>query len=158
MVCYPKGYFNKKTLYKFYGMIKNLNFYDICEERRNELNLIVKYHHKYYSSQTCGPLTMTFFTADKLIYSAKHYGLHNAAELAYFYINMVDPELKFLEIYECANMQQDVKPMCLANFHYYDAYMIHLERLYNERFEDYTPEELWSRESIKLVRAREIEE
>lgn len=149
--------YKKETLVKFYNMIKSCDFSSIDVERRKELDHIIQYHIYYYRSRTYGTLSMSFFTADKLIASSRSYGLINPAEMAYFYINMVDPDLKFLEIYELANMKEDIKPMCFANFHYYDSFIIQLEKEYNDYFNVFEPEALWSRNSVKFVRAREYE-
>ena len=89
------------------------------------------------------------FAAERLTISYKTYGLLTKSEAAYFYINIIDPNLLFLEIYEAANMVQERRNFSFLNFGIYDQYLMYLEKMYNNYFLDYNPDDLWSREKIK---------
>ena len=89
------------------------------------------------------------YTAERLITSSRNYGLTNGDEKAYFYMKMVDPDFLFLEVYEAANMKDEIKDFSMKNFRIYDGVLIKLEKQFNELFMIYGPNDLWSRERIK---------
>lgn len=144
-----KYYANKDVILKFYRLLRLTSFRSISDERRKELDDIVEHYRYFFVSQTCGTFNLMTLVAERLITSYKNYGLQNDDEKAYFYIKIVDPNLMFLEVYEAANKKDEIKDLCLKNFHLHDKYIIYLERLLNNRFQDYDPDDLWSRESIK---------
>lgn len=142
-------YFRKDVILKFYQYIKMPNFESIDEQRRIELNTIINKYHYFFHNQTYGLLTLMTMVSEKLLTSYRNYGLLSKDELAYFYINMIDPTLQFLEVYESANKVPEIKEFCFKNFGICDKYLIELEKRYNLHFKDYTSEDLWSRETIK---------
>ena len=144
--------FNQKTIIKFYKNLKNINFSLIDEARKQELDYLLKLHEYYFCNNKEGTMIRAYFTSEKLLTSPKRFGLTNSAEIVYFYINIVDPKLRFLEIYECANTSDELKHNCLSEFQYYDKYLIVLERYYNMHFQIFGPNELWSKDSIKRTR------
>ena len=89
------------------------------------------------------------FTSERLTTSYKNFGLLNGDEVAYFFIKLVDPELLFLEVYESANKVQEIKDYCLCNFRIHDKFLIYLEKCYNIKFKEYSPDDLWARDAIK---------
>ena len=62
---------------------------------------------------------------------------------------MIDPDLLFLEAYESANTQDELKAFCFQNFGIYDPIMIKLEKEFNKKFLSLSDADLWSRERIK---------
>lgn len=64
-------------------------------------------------------------------------------------MKMVDPDFLFLEVYEAANMKDEIKDFSMKNFRIYDGVLIKLEKQFNELFMIYGPNDLWSRERIK---------
>lgn len=142
-------YFRKEVILKFYQYIGLPNFETIDERRRTELNEVINKYYYFFHNQTCGLLTLMTMVSERLMTSYKNYGLLSKDEIAYFYINMIDSTLRFLEVYESANMIPEIKEFCFKNFGIYDKYLIELEKRYNLHFMDYTSEDLWSRETIK---------
>ena len=142
-----------QSLIKFYKMIKNYNFDDITDERLEYLDKVVLKYKLYCTNRTFGYLSRAIFSAERMIVSGRTMGLLNEAEMLYFYINVVDPELKFLEASEVSSKIEDVKAICHENFYYYDGNLIKYERAYNRKFNIIDIDDLWSRNSIKLVRA-----
>lgn len=143
-----KSTIDLKTILKFYRIINFHGFDEITDERREELDEIVLKNKRFFISQaTCRQALMTFL-ASKMITSSKNYGLKNGAEQAYFFINVLDPELQVLAVYEAANTQEEIKDLNLKNFYIYDKFLIALEKSYNVRFQKYQEDELWSRENI----------
>lgn len=142
-------YFRKDVILKFYQYLGKIDFTTITPERRNELNKIVAKYNYYFHKNSIGFLTLMTFVAERLTTSYKTYGLLDKNEAAYFYINIIDPNLLFLEVYESANMIQEQKDYSFLNFGIYDKYLMYLEKVYNNYFLDYDPDDLWSREQIK---------
>jgi len=134
---------------KFYKTMKFTKFKMLNEERKQELDLVVNKWTFFFKENISGYLSLMVKVSEKLMTSAKSFGLMNGDETAYFYIKLIDPDLKMLEIYECSNTKDEIKSFCLKNFGFYDNFFIFLERCYNERFHEYTSDELWTRDSIK---------
>lgn len=118
-------------------------------ERRDFIDLYVQMWEPFFTNQSCGILTKMTFTAERMILSAKSFGLHNDDEKAYFYIKMIDPEFLMLEAYESANTKEELMHFCINNFGFYDKFLIGLEKKCNKRFNLIEIDELWSRERIK---------
>ena len=142
-------YSKKDTIIKFYKTLKFSNFLRISEEKREILDTIANNWRPFFVNQSIGMSSLMTFVAEKMITSSKNYGLTNGDEIAYFFIKIVDPDLLFLEVYESANKIDEIKELCMKNFRFHDKFLIYLERCYNKRFHEYTPDELWSREKIK---------
>lgn len=141
--------FKLDRILRFYKYLGKINFKSIDLNRKEELDRLVKKYYTLFHSQTIGLGTLMTMTAEKLTTSYKCYGLLNKEEAAYFYINIVDPNLLFLEAYESANRTFEVKQLCLDNFEIYDKYLILLEKEFNKYFMIYDKDELWSRDQIK---------
>jgi len=142
-------YFRKDVILRFYHYLGKVDFTSITSDRRKELDKIVAKHTYYFQTQSAGFLTLMTFVAERLTISYKTYGLLTKSEAAYFYINIIDPNLLFLEIYEAANMVQERRNYSFLNFGIYDQHLMYLEKMYNNYFLDYNPDDLWSREKIK---------
>ena len=76
-------------------------------------------------------------------------GLETGDEVAYFFIKLLDPTLLHLEAFESANLADEMKEFCFRTFRVFDKNMITLQKLYNARFREYAPEDLWDRQTIK---------
>jgi len=145
----PNYFFRKNSIIKFYHIININDFSSITEERQSELDEIVNTWKEHFISNSVGILTLMTYTSERLTTSSKKFGLNTKEELAYFYINIVDPVLLFLEIYESASKSDEIKNNCIKNFYFYDKFLIQLEKKYNDYFKKYNPEDLWSRELVK---------
>lgn len=144
-----KYIYNIKSIEKFYKLLNFIDFSSITLERKNEIDEIIYKSQDLFLLNTTGLLTLMTFVAEKLTTSYTNFGLQNKAEIAYFFISIIDPTLLFLEVYECANLESEIKEICFKNFHFYDKYLILLEKKYNDYFKIYLSNELWSRELIK---------
>lgn len=142
-------FFKKEVILNFYRSIGLTNFESIDDNRLKELDELVCLYRSTFTSNTVGLLSLMTYTAERLTVSYKTYGLRNSDEKAYFYMKVVDPNLQFLEVYESANMRDEVRDLCKLNFRIHDKYLIYLEKSYNNRFHEYDRDDLWSRESIK---------
>lgn len=152
-MAYPKDYYyNINSILKFYSTLRNIDFTTLSIERKKQLDESIAYHSYFFHSKCPVTKYLISFTAEKMTVSAKNHGAFTDTERAYFYMKMVDPTLKFLEIYESANLRAEMKMFCRDNFGFYDSYLIHLEKLYNDVFLEYTDDELWSRDSIRKIR------
>ena len=142
-------YFKMDVINNFYRNLSFTNFESIDEERLKELDKLVLIYRSLFTSQTVGLLSLMTYTAERLNASYRNYGLRNGDEKAYFYMKVVDPNLQFLEVYESANRVEDVKELCKLNFRIHDKFLIFLEKTYNNKFHEYDPDDLWTRDSIK---------
>jgi len=145
----PNYIFNKNSIIKFYKTLKFTNFETISPDRKEELEVIVNKWKNTFILNSVGLQTLMTYTAEKLTTSYKTYGLKNGDEIAYFYIKIVDPDFMFLEVYESSNFDDEICKYCMLNFHFYDKFLIHLEKAYNKYFKEFLPEDLWTRELIK---------
>ena len=143
------SYEKKETILKFYKIMRFTKFKKITPKRQLELDTIVRKWDYFFKSQAQGIFPLMTMVAERLITSSNKFGLTNGNEMAYFYVKLIDPTLKMLEIYECSNTKEEIKKYCMINFRFYDTFFIFLERCYNERFQEYKSDELWSRDSIK---------
>jgi len=142
----------KNILISFYRNLNFKGFKTITDERKKELDKIVlKWFSFLHSANVYDDRNLAFMSrvAWRLICDSQVFGLENGDEIAYFFVNIVDPDLIFLECYEAANFKEDLIKYCQINFHIYDAKMIIIERYYNLRFKIYNPDELWTLERIK---------
>lgn len=142
-------FFNKQVIIRFYQTLKYTGFKNLTSERIQEIDVLSDFYRPIFINNTTGLLTLMHYTAERLITSSKNYGLTNGDEIAYFYIKIVDPDFLFLEVYEAANMRDEIKDFSMKNFRIYDSVLIKLEKQFNDRFNVYGPDDLWSRERIK---------
>lgn len=143
------NYFNKTSILNFYKTLKFTDFVTITPERKEELDEIVNKNMAFFKNQTEGTLSLMTLLAERLTASYKRFGLLNGDEKAYFFIKVLDPTLQHLSVYEAANTVSQLKELCLKNLKIFDKYLIFLEKSYNEKFQEYEIEDLWSRDSIK---------
>ena len=124
---------------------KNLMFYGfktINEERKRYLDELVNIFASVLRKHTVKDTMIAIILW--LTYNSQEYGLLNGDEQAYFLINIVDPNLLFLEAHEVANTKDDEKLLCIKYFNIYDPILIKLERKYNTYFNIYDLDEIWS--------------
>ena len=62
---------------------------------------------------------------------------------------MLDPCLTILEIYESANTTKELKYLMEINLHFFDKYLLKLEKILNNTLHLYSSIDLWSREIIR---------
>ena len=144
--------FNTNSIKKFYSILKFTGFRNLSEERKEILDTYIAIHRDSFLENSCGPVSLACYTSEKLTTNPRKFSIENDDERVYVYIKILDPDFKFLEAYEMANLQDEVRAICLANFHYYDSNMVLFERKYNALFKEFLPEDLWARESLKRAR------
>lgn len=137
---------NCKKLFKLIGT--DLDFSTLSEERKEFLNeSINRFLEKVIKVDSICPMKILMIS-EKLVTSHKSvYGVMTPDELAYFVINSMDPELKFLEAYETAPDKLTLKRMCFINFGIYVPALIKIEKAYNDYYRLY--EDLCFRDSLK---------
>ena len=144
--------FNTNSIKKLYFILKFTGFRNLSKERKEILDRYIAIHRDNFLENSCGPVSLACYTAEKLTTNPKKFTIENDDERVYVYIKILDPDFKFLEAYEMANLQDEVRAICLLNFHYYDSNMVLFERKYNALFKEFSPEDLWTRESLKRAR------
>lgn len=144
--------FNPDAIKKFYSILKFTGFRKLTEDRKQILDTFIAKYRDNFLENSCGPLSLACYTAEKLTTNPKKFSIENDDERVYVYIKILDPDFKFLEAYEMANLKDEVREICFVNFHYYDPNMILFERRYNAIFQEFAPDDLWARESIKRAR------
>ena len=135
-----------KKLFNLIGT--DLDFSTLSEERIEFLNeSINRFLEKVIKVDTICPMKILMIS-EKLVTSHKSvYGVMTPDELAYFVINSMDPELKFLEAYETAPDKLTLKRICFINFGIYVPALIKIEKAYNDYYRLY--EDLCFRDSLK---------
>ncbi|MBE6156766.1 MAG: hypothetical protein E7161_03360 [Firmicutes bacterium] len=143
----------KNILISFYKNLHFKGFKTITDDRKKELDdIVLKWFSIFHNTDNINDDKNIGFmsrVAWRLICDSHYLGLNTGDEIAYFFVNIVDPELIFLECYEAANSKEELLKFCRMNFQTYDAKMIVVEKYYNERFRIFTPDELWTLERIK---------
>lgn len=139
-------------LQEFYNKLKGVRFNYITEDRFEYLDNLVNEYKLYFSIDTTSMGSLATSAAEKLTKDHSKYGFLNRDEIIYFYIKMVDPEFKFLEVYESVATIKEMRETCILNFGYYDNVIIFFERIFNKKFQIFEPDELWMRDSIKRTR------
>lgn len=142
-------FYNKDDIKRFYASLKSVKFYELTEDVRKDIDATVDKYRYYFLNHANSQLCLMCFTAEKMLVSPKMFGCHTDAARLYFYIRMVDPDLKFLEVYEAANTKEQLKDLAYKNFHLYDGCLVKLERYLNRALKLYNEDDLWARESIK---------
>lgn len=137
---------------RFYKSLRFTRFLRLVEERRELLDALVEKNRFYFKMDTTTFASFVTSTAIKLYQESQIYGFLNDDEKVYFYVKMVDPDFKYLEIYEAFYNVATQRDAAHLNFGYYDNVIIYFERLLNKRFRMFQEDELWMRESIKRVR------
>ena len=131
----------------FYSTLNYYGFKTISEERKNYLNeIIMQNYNSLYQEDLKSRMYKTIIW---LYTNSKKLALKNGDELAYIYINIVDPSLLFLEVHEVANTKEEEKGFCYNNFGLYDPALIRLETKFNEHFRLYNLDELWDYGRVK---------
>ena len=140
--------YNRETLLKFYRVLDFTYFMHLSQERKEIIDEVVEKNRIYFTKDAIGLPTLMSFVAEKLTVAAKKYGLQSGDEAAYFYIKMVDPNLLFLEAFESANKEEELKNICMSNFRIYDRMLINLEKFLNKRLKLISNDDLWSRDTV----------
>ncbi len=138
---------DKNSINRFYHSLKFTRFNTLTKERAFEIDEYVNNWHTLFYNNSYGFLTLMTFTSLELLLRPNKYHLLNDDEKAYFYIKMVDPDLLFLEAYECANTIDERLELLKKNFGFYDSALIYLEKNLNNHFKLYT--NIWDRNLIK---------
>lgn len=144
--------YSSTAIKRFYKSLKFTRFLRLRDDRREILDTLVEENKFYFKMDTTTFASFVTSTAKKLYSEPELYGLLNDDEKVYFYIKMIDPEFKYLEIYESFYNIATQRDAAHLNFGYYDNVIIYFERLLNMKFQMFTEDELWMRESIKRVR------
>lgn len=144
----PYFAYDINELKRFYKSLKHVCFRELTEKRRKEIEIMVERLRPYFTSKSNSQLCLMCFTAEKMRVSNRNYGINSDAEKIYFYLKMVDPTFKFLEIYEAANTKEQLKDFLLKNYHFNDPNIIRIEKRMNESLSLYNADDLWARESI----------
>lgn len=141
----PRDYFyNINELKAFYTSLKSIDFTELTIERRKEIEYAVEKLRPAILLKSCHQLSLMCVTAEKLRISGKHFGAETDTEKAYFFLKMVDPSFKFLEIYEVSNKTGQTKEICMQRFQMFDGNIIKLERLANKQLSIYDKNDLWA--------------
>lgn len=139
----------KNILLNFYRNLNFKGFKTITEERKEELDKIVLRWFPKFQEYNLTGLDLISFVARRLVFSAEFYGLLSGDEKAYFFINMVDPNLIALECYESSSTKKEIEYYSLLNLKFYSKALIVIEKYYNEKFKIFDKGELWALERIK---------
>ncbi len=138
------------NFYKYlYTQLHFAGFRTITPERREELDKIVKRWEYYFESRTTGYKSKLNMVAERLRSSYGWYGLKNGDDVAYFFIKMMDPTLQHLIAFESSSLTDEMKETCYKTFRVYDKNMINLQKIFNDHFKIYSPEELWGQDDTK---------
>ena len=140
--------YNRETILKFYRLLDFTYFIHLSKERIDEIDKVIEKNRIYFTKDTAILPTLMTFVAEKLLTSAQRYGLQNGDEIAYFYIKMIDSNLLFLEAFESANKEDELKDYCMRNFRIYDRMVINLEKALNKKLKIISNDDLWSRDTI----------
>lgn len=137
---------NCKKLFTMIGT--NLDFSSISEDKLIELRKSAKnYIEKILKIEDLTP-NKVLITSERLITSSNtKFNINTKEELAYFFINAVDPELKFLEAYEQTQDKESLKRLCFINFGIYIPALFKIEKIYNDYYRLY--EDLCYRDSLR---------
>ena len=144
------SYVNKPTIIKYFTILKNMpiDFSELANdaEALENINKYIELKKNYFYNEAIGKKTLLTLLCEKLITSPKCYGINNYNESAYFFINIYDPKLKLLKIYESVCNTEDLKYNVARYFSFYDEEVIKsiivLEKLYNKTFQIYNLNEL----------------
>ena len=133
---YTNYYFTEvplDTANKVLAMIKEADFNEIERERIEELDYKIDKFRRTSPLLEYNMRVALLYTADRLITSYNTiYGLKDEHEMAYFIINVIDPELSLLALYKEAETKEDLKSSCFKKFKIYPPLLIKLEIKYTE--------------------------
>lgn len=125
-----------ETANKLLRIIKDANFYSISSDRLEKIDKLVDKFKRSYIILNESMKISILFTSDKLIASYKtKFSLLDENELAYFFINVVDPELKLIELYNIANSKEELKELCFKECGLYPPLLIKIENRYSNYLE-----------------------
>lgn len=136
----------------FYASLNYNNFQNITNERLQEIDaLVYEFKNKFFENEISA-FEKAYKASLKLTKQFTKYKLKTSDEALYFYIKLVDPELKMFEAYECISNIKELRIVCTENFGYYDRKLIMFEKTLNKKFSLFDPNELWMRDTIKRTR------
>ena len=128
--------YNKEQLKKFYSSLKWHNFKNLTLERMNELdNLVMNYKNILPKAFTYSTPSLMYRTSEILMHE-NNFGFQNTDELLYFYIQVVDSNLKFLELATLAQSKEEFKKMSIMQFGIYDNVITLIEAKLKIRLEE----------------------
>lgn len=121
------------TANKILAMIKEADFSEIKRERIECLDYKIDKFKKTSPLLEYNMRVALLYTADKLIASYNTvYGLTDINELAYFIINVLDPELSLYELLKRVKTKEELKTLCFQKYKIYPPLLIKLEKKYME--------------------------
>lgn len=133
---YTNYYFTEvplDTANKILAMIKDADFNEIKRERIECLDYKIEKFKRTSPLLEYNMRVALLYTADRLITSYNTvYGLADINELAYFIINILDPELNMCKLLKKAKTKEELKTLCFQNYKIYPPLLIKLEKKYME--------------------------
>ena len=128
--------YNREQLKKFYSSLKWNNFKNLTLERMSEIdNLVIGYKNNLPRAFTYTTPSIMYRTSEILMHE-NNFGFQNTDELLYFYIQVVDSNLKFLELATLAESKEEFKKMCVMQFGIYDNVITLIEVKLKTRLEE----------------------
>ncbi len=130
------------------GIKSYTHFLRLSDERKAELDALVEKWRFFFEAELYTYGSRMTFASERLVTSAKNFGLQNDDEKLYFYANIIDPEFLFLEAYVSTNNKDDFKKLCINNFSIYYPTLAKIENAINKRFKLFDEFELIERNAI----------
>lgn len=141
--------FDKDEIIRFYSSVNFNEFKALEEERNQEIEKIAFHNRNTFLLKTNKLLPLMAIVAEKLRISK---GLDNKGKLFVFtnddeklayFINVIDPSLDILKIYETSNNTTELINEIKNKYSYFDKTLLKLEVYYNNRFNKLTEDDIW---------------
>ena len=131
-----------------YIKTKYRKFTTLTKEKCEEIdNLVNRWWYRFHTSSSY--LINACRLAEKLTISAKIMGLNSGDEIFYFYIKMLDPDFKLLEIHEISNTKEEFQKLVKMYFPFFDNCLLKLEKALNNQLKIFEANDLWAESTIK---------
>ncbi len=137
----PDIVYNHEQMKKFYNSLKWTHFNNLTLARMQELDkMATAFRTSIFESIKSTPRVM-YRTSELLMHSNK-FNFQDNDELIYFYIKVVDSNLKFLELATLAKSKEELKALSMNHFGIYDNVIILMEAKLKIRLEQLREEQI----------------
>ncbi len=128
--------YNKEAVNKLYRSLKFSKFVNLSKERMLEIdNLAIAWAESLRNHLVNTPSIMSTI-ANQLIASRPKFNLASDDEVLYFYVKVVDPKFKFLELSQIAQDKKELINLVIRQFGIYDNVIIYLEENLDRRLQE----------------------
>ncbi len=128
--------YSKEIINKLYCSLKFNKFTNISKERMAEIDILATSWRESLRNHFVNTPSVMTNIANQLIASRQKFNLANDDEALYFYVKVVDPKFKFLELSQIAKDKKELATLQIKQFGIYDNVIVYIEENLDRRLQE----------------------